>query len=274
MPFANLPTGIRIYYEIHGEKGDPFLLLGGTGSDHTLWSHHAPVMAERYRVIIPDPRGTGRTTRPEESGCYTMRSMAEDASCLLEILGLGPAHIGGLSLGSAVAMELGAARPDLVRSLHLHGAWARSDNWFVKMMEIMEYPARKGDLSGFLRLAMPCILSRTFLNDEKAVTELSRGFLEENPHPPSREGVLGHIHADKTHDATPRLSDVRAPTLVATGEHDIQVRPQYGREVADRIHGAQFHLFRGPRASHCAILETPQEFHNLTDRFIDRIGRS
>ncbi|MHC4923793.1 MAG: alpha/beta fold hydrolase [Planctomycetota bacterium] len=271
MAFVDLPTGIRMYYEVHGESGDPFLLLGGTGSDHTLWAGHLPAMSERFRVITPDPRGTGQTTRPEDPTTCTMRLMAEDAAGLLDHLDMGPAHVAGLSLGSAVAMELGAARPELVRSLHLHGAWARSDRWFIEMMEIMEYPARKDDMAGFLRLALPCILSRTFLADEEAVAALTKGFLEDNPHPCSKEGILGHVHADKTHDATPRLASVQAPTLVATGENDIQVRPEYGREVADRIPGARWHLFRGPQASHCSILEMPEEFLRLTFEFVDAI---
>jgi len=271
MRFVDLPTGIRMSYEIHGENGDPFLLLGGTGSDHTLWTHHLPALAARFRVITPDPRGTGATTRPADPTTCTMRVMAEDAAALLDGLRLGPAHVAGLSLGSAVAMELGAARPDLVRSLHLHGAWARSDRWFVEMMEIMEYPARLGDLRGFLRLALPCILSREFLADEEAGRALERGFFDENPFPPSREGVLGHLHADKTHDATPRLSRVKAPTLVATGENDIQVRPDYGREAAALIPGARFHLFRGPRASHCSCLEMRDEFLRETFAFVDAI---
>jgi 3-oxoadipate enol-lactonase len=271
MPFAELATGIRMYYEVHGERGDPFLLLGGTGSDHFLWAAHLPALSQRFRVITPDPRGTGATTRPGEPTTCTMRAMAQDAAALLDVVGMGPAHVAGLSLGSAVAMELGAVRPDLVRSLHLHGAWAKSDRWFVEMMEIMEYPARLGDLRGFLRLALPCILSREFLADEAACAGLFRGFFDDNPHPPSREGVLGHLHADKTHDATPRLRAVRAPALVATGENDIQVRPDYGREVAALIPGARFHLFRGPRASHCACLEMPEEFLRETFAFVDAI---
>jgi pimeloyl-ACP methyl ester carboxylesterase len=274
MPFVELDTDIRMYYEVHGKNGDPFLLLGGTGSDHSLWANHLPEMIKRYRVITPDPRGTGQTTRPADPSTCTMEVMARDAAGLLEALNLGPAHVAGLSLGAAVAMELGAARPDLVRTLHLHGAWARSDAWFAEMMEIMEYPARLGDMKGFLRLALPCILSRTFLNDEEAVDALTRGFLDENPFPASKEGILGHIHADKTHDAVPRLSLVEAPTLVATGENDIQVRPEYGREVADLIPGATFHLFRGPLASHCALLEMPEAFFELTNDFVLSAGYS
>jgi pimeloyl-ACP methyl ester carboxylesterase len=268
--FHDLPTGIRMYCETVGAKGDPFLLLGGTGSDHFLWAGHGAELAKDFRVITPDPRGTGRTTRPADPRTCSMRLMAEDAAALLDALGTGPAHVAGLSLGAAVAMELGALRPDLVKSLHLHGGWARSDRWFIEMMEVMEYPARLGDMRGFLRLALPCILSRTFLNNEAAVAAIYRGFFDDNPAPPSKEGILGLIHADKTHDAWDRLPLVKAPALVATGENDIQVQPQYGREVADRIPGAEFLLFRGPLASHCALLEMPDEFQRTTRDFIRR----
>ena len=64
--FVDLPTGIRMYVEVHGTKGDPFLLLGGTGSDHGLWTHHLPELTKDFRVITPDPRGTGRTSCPPE----------------------------------------------------------------------------------------------------------------------------------------------------------------------------------------------------------------
>lgn len=268
MPFAELDTGVCMYYEVRGTSGPPFLLLGGTGSDHNLWSGLVGPLAERFRVVTPDPRGTGQTTRPPDPTTCSMRVMARDAAALLDRLALGAAHVAGLSLGSAVAMELAAERPDLVRTLHLHGAWARSDRWFQEMMEVMEYPARLGDLRGFLRLALPCILSRDFLNDAAAVAAVERGFFDENPFPPSREGILGHLHADKTHDASERLARVRCPTLVATGENDIQVRPEYGHEVAERIPGARFHLFRGPRASHCVCLEMPEEFLRQTLAFV------
>ena len=81
--------------------------------------------------------------------------------------------------------------------------------------------------------------------------------------------MLGHLHADKAHDATPRLTRVRAPTLVATGENDIQVRPDYGREAASLIPGARLHLFRGPRGSHSACLEMRDEFLRETFTFVD-----
>src|SRR5258706_12664991 len=94
--FVDLPTGIRMYYEIHGTKGDPFLLLGGTGSHHGLWTHHLPELTKDFRVITPDPRGTGRTSCPADPTTCTIHVTAEDAAAPLHPLALGPAQVARL----------------------------------------------------------------------------------------------------------------------------------------------------------------------------------
>src|SRR5918994_7988614 len=95
MTFAELPTGIRMYYEVHGEAGDPFLLLGGTGSDHLLWTAHVPALSRRFPTITPHPRGTGATTRPSDPTSCTMRVMAQDAAVIADPPRPGPGPAGG-----------------------------------------------------------------------------------------------------------------------------------------------------------------------------------
>ena len=53
MPFANVPGGLRIYYEEHG-TGEPVLLLMGTGADHSFWGPQIPDYSARHRTIIPN----------------------------------------------------------------------------------------------------------------------------------------------------------------------------------------------------------------------------
>ena len=72
------------------------------------------------------------------------------------------------------------------------------------------------------------------------------------------------------HDALDRLGRISCPVLVATGEIDVQVPPRYGREVADAIPGAEFHLFRGPNASHLSCAEMPEEFNRFTLDWLER----
>ncbi len=271
MPSVSLSTGVRLFYSERG-RGEPLLLIMGTGADHTFWAGQVPAFAERYRVIVYDSRGVGRseTVSPPES--CTMAVMADDAAALLQALEISSAHISGLSLGSTVAQELALRHPSRVRSLQLHGTWGASDEWFRRMIETLEHPIRVADdRVAFIRTALMWITSPAFLREQpEQVRALEAAFLE-SEHPPTREGILGHCHADRTHDALDRLDRITVPTLVTCGERDIQVPEHYGREVASRIDGSRFHLFRGPHASHLACVEMADEFNRLGLEFLAEV---
>ena len=262
MPSAELSDGVTIYHEVHGD-GEPLVLLMGTSADHTYWGFQTEAYAARHRTVVFDSRGTGRSSQPKEAAGYTAAVMADDVFRLLRHLGIERAHVSGLSLGAAVAMELALNHPEVVATLQLHGAWAAPDPAFVYTIECMQYPLLLGDREGFTKTAFSWILTAEFLNDDARRQPMLDAVLD-NPHPPSVEGILGHIHADLEFDAAARLGDIRVPTLVTAGERDIQVPPRLGRAVADGIDGAEYHLFTGPGSSHLACVERADEFNRLT----------
>ncbi len=94
---------INIYYEDHG-KGEPLLLIAGWGTDLTCWQFQIPEFSTKHRVIAFDNRGAGRTDAPDEP--YSFRMMADDAVGLLDALGIGQAHILGVSMGGCIAQEI------------------------------------------------------------------------------------------------------------------------------------------------------------------------
>jgi pimeloyl-ACP methyl ester carboxylesterase len=274
MPNVSLSTGVRLHYQERG-RGEALLLIMGTGADHTFWANQIPAFAGQFRVIAYDARGVGRseTVSPPES--CTMAVMADDAAALLEALQIPAAHVSGLSLGSTVGQELALRHPSRVHSLQLHGTWGRSDEWFRRMIDTLEHPIRVADdRAAFIRTALMWITSPAFLREQpEQVRGLEAAFLE-SEHPPTRDGLLGHCHADKSHDALDRLGGITVPTLVTCGEQDIQVPERYGREVAARVPGARFHLFRGPHASHLACVEMAEEFNRIGLDFLGRVVSS
>ena len=269
MATAQLASGLELYYEEYG-KGEPLLLLMGTGADHRFGGAQVPAYAERYRTIVYDSRGVGQSTVPDDPQSCSMAAMADDAAQLLDALDIESAHISGLSLGSTVAQELALRRPQRVRTAQLHGTWGRSDEWFIRMIETLEEPVKHDDMGAFIRYALMWITSPTFLATQpEVVAQMEEDFLGA---PPAAAGVLGHIHADKTHDALDRLRSISCPTLVTAGEMDVQVPPRYGRAVAERIPTARFHLFEGPHASHLACLEMADEFNRVTLDWLAEVG--
>ena len=73
--------------------------------------------SKRYRVIIFDNRGIGKTEEPGEP--YTIRTLADDTVGLMDRLGLERAHILGVSLGGMVAQEEAINYPQIVERLVL-----------------------------------------------------------------------------------------------------------------------------------------------------------
>jgi len=113
------------------------------------------------------------------------------------------------------------------------------------------------------------VLSPRFLEEKpKDVERIVRTYIDENPFPPSAEGILGHTNADKLHDTLARLPLIRTRTLVTAGEMDWLVPPRYSEVVARAIPGARYHIFRGDFASHCACVEMADEWNRVTMDFL------
>lgn len=265
MPTVSLPTGVSLYYEERG-SGEPVLLIMGTGAAHSVWDATADVFAERYRVITFDNRGTGSSDHPPDPATYSMRVLADDAVGLLDAIGIERAHIAGCSLGSTVAQELAINHPERVASLQLHCTWGKTDAWLDRLFRSMAYPVEHDDMTAFVSCAFMWVLSAAYLNGfPEQVAEIEADYLA---NPPSRAGLLGHLHADRTHDALARLGEITAPTLITSGEMDWQVPTRYGREVQWWIPGSRMHVFEGPFSSHCAFIEMADEFNEISLAFL------
>ncbi|MGH3384610.1 MAG: alpha/beta fold hydrolase [Nocardioidaceae bacterium] len=110
--------GVRVYYEVYGE-GEPTLLLLPTWAivHSRHWKMQIPYLARRYRVVTFDPRGNGRTDRPDDGACYTDETYASDAAAVLDATGTDSAVLVAHCSGVTWAMLLAVAQPDRVRGL-------------------------------------------------------------------------------------------------------------------------------------------------------------
>ncbi|MGI5452398.1 alpha/beta fold hydrolase [Streptomyces sp. CA-249302] len=107
---------VRLFCTSPGPVGAPALLLvHGWGGDGREWSPHAEALAERFRVIVPDLRGHGRSEVPGLGN--TPAEMAADLAAVTEALGTGPVVAVGHSMGGQVVNLLAVRHPELVRSV-------------------------------------------------------------------------------------------------------------------------------------------------------------
>ena len=114
MPKANLGD-IEIYYEERGQ-GEPILLAPASWWPSDTWNVGVvPFLSKRFRTIIFDCRGTGRSSKPENG--YTVEQFARDCIDLLGHLGIPRCHAVGFALGGQIVQAMAIARPDLVATL-------------------------------------------------------------------------------------------------------------------------------------------------------------
>lgn len=117
MPTVSLPGGPTLHYREWGRPdGAVVLLLHGLASDGETWRNVAPALGEHFRVVALDARGHGQS---EWTRTYSMEELRDDVVGFLDGLGILAAIVVGHSMGAAVAFQLAATRPELVRLLVL-----------------------------------------------------------------------------------------------------------------------------------------------------------
>jgi pimeloyl-ACP methyl ester carboxylesterase len=116
--------GTRLYAVSTG-TGRPVVLIHGGLATHLLWLRLAGHLADRYRLILPDLRGSGRS---HHAGPLTWADLADDVAALIRHLGHDRAVVGGASFGAGVAVAVALRHPEVCEALLvLHPAYGGAD---------------------------------------------------------------------------------------------------------------------------------------------------
>jgi pimeloyl-ACP methyl ester carboxylesterase len=103
VPYVTRDDGVKIYWEEAGvlppstKNPQPLLLIMGLGATLEWWWRLIPILSSRYRTVVYDNRGVGRSDVPE--GPYSIPAMAEDAAAVMDAAGMASAHVFGASMG-------------------------------------------------------------------------------------------------------------------------------------------------------------------------------
>lgn len=110
-------NGVQLYWELDG-SGEPAVLVHGSWGDHNNWAPVVPALSSSLNLATYDRRGHSRSERPPGQG--SIQQDVDDLAAVIEHLFAGPAHVIGNSFGAAVALNLAARRPELIRTLVAH----------------------------------------------------------------------------------------------------------------------------------------------------------
>jgi pimeloyl-ACP methyl ester carboxylesterase len=113
--------GLRMHYLAAGDQGSPVILIHGYAQNSHMWRPLMKELGKTHRVIAPDLRGFGDTTKA--AGGYDKKTMAQDVHALARTLGIGKAGIAGHDIGLMVAYAYAAQYPDDVERIALLDAF-------------------------------------------------------------------------------------------------------------------------------------------------------
>jgi len=253
--------GLTIAFERRG-WGPPLVLAHGGMIDHREWAAQLDGLSDAFTVVAWDAPGCGASSDPP--GSFRMPDYGRVLIGLIERLALDRPHLGGLSWGSTLALEVVRQRPDLPRSLVLTGAYA---GW-AGSLPPDEVEAR---LSGFLgdierppQAWMPAFLE-TLLTDD--APEAMRASLLATMADASRPtGLRPMLLAMAEADLRGVLPTIGVPTLLLYGERDVRSSPEVAEEMQRSIPGSRLVLLSG--AGHQSNVEFPVLFNDAVRSFL------
>jgi pimeloyl-ACP methyl ester carboxylesterase len=274
MPSAPI-NGHDMYYEIHGPAGVPgsgppglAICMGGWGTYcHGGERHLARGLTDRYRVLIIDYRGVGQST-DDLDRAPRMALHAADVIGLLDHLGWSRVHFVGLvGMGACVAQEVALARPDLVRSMVNMGAWASVDPFLHGQLETFRDIHRDSGFFAFQKhVCLMSFLPEYYNANRERLLGPQGPWSELNGRYPAHERLVA---ACLVHDVTPRLPEIRVPTLIIHSGQDQVTGPRTTLPLEHGIPGAEGALMKDV-AHVVAGREQKAAFAKLLLAFLER----
>ena len=110
-----LANGAEIYHRDIGPRGEPLLLLHGFPETGDAFAQVVAPLGKRYRLIVPDLRGAGRSGRTPSG--YDKKTLASDVKALMDHLKIDRAHVVGHDIGARIAYAFAVQYPERLLSL-------------------------------------------------------------------------------------------------------------------------------------------------------------
>jgi 3-oxoadipate enol-lactonase len=253
-------NGIDIYYEVHGE-GEPMVLIPYLAADQACYAFQVAEYEKHYACYTVDLRGAGLTSKPE--GVYTTELFASDIAAFMDAVGIGQAHVFGVSLGAAAGTWLAARHPERVKTLQLHSAWDATDPFLRVVVQGWQIMAQ--GLGSVTEMIIAGIFPWCFTPEMYAArpdyVDALADFVRGRPIAPV-DALMRQAGAVLAHDARAALGQITAPTLITFGRYDMATSTRFGKPLSEGIADSQVHVFED--CAHAAIYENVEAFNEVT----------
>jgi len=251
-----MPDAAGLWYEWTGNAdGEPLLLSSGLGGSASYWQPNLAALGERYRILLYDHRGTGRSDRalPDR---VSVDDLADDILTVLDASGTRRAHLIGHAAGGVAGLALAMRAPERLASLVMVNGWASPDPHFARCFDARLALLRNSGPEAYLR-AQPIFLYPApwiSAHHEELEAELAHQFA----------GFAGagnfekRIAALRSFDVRGQLGEIDVPTLLVSTADDMLVPWTCSTKLAAEFRKrppSQLHFAWGGHA--CNVTDAP-----------------
>jgi pimeloyl-ACP methyl ester carboxylesterase len=253
-------NGQKLYYEDTGGAGPVVIFSHGLFMDHEMFAPQVAALTGRYRCITWDERGHAGTAS-DTLEPFTYYDSANDLAALLDHLGVSRAVLAGMSQGGFLSLRCALTHPEVVRALILIDTQAGQEDpqALEGHMQLAQAWAQNG-----LSDEMATIIEGIILGQDWAGAAAWKAKWK-TIKPVNMLGCMNTLASRD--DVTPRLGEIKVPTLVIHGDADAAIELDLARTLATGIKGAE--LVEIPGAGHAANLTHPETVNPAIERFLD-----
>lgn len=231
-----MPHAAGLWYEWHGpDEAEILILSPGLGGAASYWQPNLPALAERYRVLLYDHRGTGRSDRalPET---LSVDDFADDVLALMDVLDIARASFMGHAAGGVAGLALALKAPHRLDRLVVVNGWAKADPHFLRCFDARLALLRDSGPEAYLR-AQPIFLYPAAWSSEHSAA-LDAELPAQLAGFPGAASLEKRIAALAAFDVSDRLAAIAGPVLVIAAKDDMLVPCRAGRALADGLPNA------------------------------------
>jgi pimeloyl-ACP methyl ester carboxylesterase len=252
--------GMKIHY-VEAGSGAAVVLLHGLGGSAQNWAFNTDALAQKFRVIVPDQLGFGRSDKPYTN--YRVGTYVDFLDGFLKELKIERASLVGNSLGGWIAAAYTIAHPEKVERLVLVDAagFAPPPDFDMNSLAGLNPSTREG---------MKLLASLVFYNKQLFTSDLAID-LALKARLMAGDGYtihsLNESIARREDMLDNRLSAIKQPTLIVWGRDDgLTPLAEYGERFKKEIKGSQLLVFE--QCGHVPQIEKAVEFNAALLKFL------
>jgi sigma-B regulation protein RsbQ len=245
----------------------PMLFAHGFGCDQNMWRLVVPHFRDRYRIVLFDHVGAGRSdlSAYDPERYDSLDGYASDVLEICEALELKDVVFVGHSVSAMIGVLAAARRPEVFQHLVLVGPSPRyiDDEGYVggfgaqDIEELLQ--SLESNYLGWSTAMAPAIMGRP--DRPELGEELTESFCRTDP-----EIARRFARVTFTSDNRADLESVDVPTLVLQCRDDVIAPIAVGEYVRDRMPRAEMVLLEA--TGHCPNLSAPEETAAAIDRYL------